>query len=86
MIATRIRPSDCLFELFVDLCARARTIRPYDGDARQQWTEACRDLLRAVPDSAQRAAWAVVLADAFAPTMPGVPLEQIARMLLEWDA
>lgn len=85
MIATRIRPSDCLFELFVDLCARARTIRHYDGDARQQWTDAGRDLLQAVPDAEQRAAWAVLLADSFAATMPGVPLCLIASMLLEGE-
>ena len=85
MIATRIRQADCLFEMFVDLCDRASTLRLWEGEARQDWTEASRDLLRAVPDASQRAAWAILLADAFAGTMPGVPLALIARMLLEGE-
>lgn len=83
MIAVRLRPRDCLSECFVDLCAHARTLRPWQGEARQQWTDASRDLLQAVPDEHQQMAWAIQLASAFAPTMPGVPLCLIVGMLLE---
>jgi hypothetical protein len=83
MIATRLRPRDCLSECFVDLCSLARTLKPWDGEARQDWTEASRDLLRAVPERDQRVAWAIQLASAFAPTMPGVPLCLIVGMLVE---
>lgn len=85
MIATRLRPQDCLAELFVGLCGRARRLRPWDGEGRQSWTDASRDLLQAVPDGDQRLAWAVQLADAFAPTIPGVPLYLIVGMLVEGE-
>ena len=85
MSATRIQPADCLYEAFLDLCDRASTLRPWEGEARQDWTDASRDLLRAVPDASPRAAWAILLAEAFAGTMPGVPLALIARMLLEGE-
>jgi hypothetical protein len=86
MIAVRLQPRDCLSECFLDLCAHARTLRPWEGEARQEWTDASRDLLRAVGDEAQRMAWGIELACAFAPTMPGVPLVLIAGMLLERES
>ena len=83
MIATRLRPRDCLSECFVDLCAHARTLPPWQDEAWQQWTDASRDLLHAVGDEAQRMAWGVELAMACAPAMPGVPLVLVAGLLLE---
>lgn len=85
MIATRLRPQDCLSACFVDLLAVARTLRPWEGEARQSWTDASRDVLEAVPDADQRVAWAVQLASAFAHTMPGVPLYLVVGMLLGSD-
>lgn len=85
MIAVRLRPRDCLSECFMDLCAHARTLRPWQGEARQQWTDASRDLLRAVADEAQRMAWGIELAMACAPAMPGVPLVLVAGLLLEHE-
>ena len=83
MSAARLQPHDCPSECFADLCAHARTLRPWQGEARQQWTDASRDLLMAVADEAQRMAWGIELAMACAHTMPGVPLVLVAGLLLE---
>lgn len=85
MTAVQLRPQDCLSACFVDLLAVARTLWPWEGEARQSWTDASRDLLYAVPDPVQRLAWAVQLASAFAHTMPGVPLYLMVGMLLGRD-
>jgi hypothetical protein len=83
MIAPWLRQRDCLTECYEDLCWRARTLQPWEGEARQLWTDASRDLLQAVPDQHQRMVWALGLGSAFAPTMPGVPLVLVVGMLLE---
>jgi hypothetical protein len=60
----RIIPGDCLHELFCDVLADARRLPLYDADARAAWIESVALVLSAVPDRAQRMAWAIELATA----------------------
>ena len=76
----RIREGDCLFVLFLDLRSQARTIRPYDADAREGWLTACADLLAQVPDDWQRASWAYFLALDL--NLIGSPLNLVMGLLL----
>lgn len=69
----RIQTGDVLAVLFEELCAQARTIRPWDADRRDGWLAACADVLSAVPDHTQRVCWAYYLASALARCRRGVP-------------
>lgn len=61
---TRLQPTDCLTMLYEDLRRQARTVSLCDADGREAWKRACIEVLAAVPDLDQRAAWAIMLADA----------------------
>lgn len=58
----RIREGDALYELHVDLCNQAMTLKPWQADERLLFIDAVRQLLRAVPDPHQRMAWSLKLA------------------------
>lgn len=80
MSAIRIRPGDCLFVLFEDLQQQARTVRPYDADARTAWMSAASDVLAQVPDADQRMSWSIYLAASL--PLPGCPVTLLSGLLL----
>lgn len=63
-IAVLYGERDCLSEVCADLCDAARTVLPWDADAREGWMDAAVWLLKQVPHEAQRASWAFTLATA----------------------
>ncbi len=76
----RIQPHDALFVLFDDLCFQAARIRHWDADRREAWLTACADVLAAVPDEAQRVAWALSLSTRL--SLVGQPVQVVVHLLL----
>lgn len=68
----RIRPTDCLYAMFTDLCESAGRVTLWDADAREQWLAAAVWLLRQVPDVDQRMSWAFSLASSIRGSAPVV--------------
>jgi hypothetical protein len=78
--ARRIRAGDCLYTLYLDLRAQARTLLPWDADARETWLAACGQLLAQVPSAEQRFAWAYWLARQV--PLRDAPLKLVIGLLL----
>ena len=59
--APSLKDADVLSEMHMELCRTALNLKPYDGDARQSFVDAARQLLDAVPSASQRLAWSIQL-------------------------